>query len=411
MCVKAMIISLGGSPQPVITSITHYQPSFISFIASHDTCNLIAEIEKTIKENSKLQYKKEITLVDDINNLMHCYQKSEEAVHRVLKRNCNKDEVIVDYTGGTKNMSVALALAAVTHGFSFSYVGGTDRTKDGIGIVKDGSEEVYQNINPWDFLALDEKKKIAAFLSAADFKAAKDLLEELASKTVKNRAVFRKTGLMVELLYQWDLFNYRKAHQIYSRKDLSDLLESEDSSLRNFVEHIFKLKDFLEVLVENEGKPHKNLVLDMFANAERRYKQGKIDDAILRLYRIVEMMAQERLMSMYGIDSSNVDIEKVPANLREEFKTRNADSKSGKIKIGLNPSYRLLKELDDGLGTVFFDNKHNFESIQSARNLSYLAHGFSSPKESTYINLREFILGLGFFKQDEAPVFPELKWH
>jgi len=183
MDVKAMVISLGGSPQPVIASIAKYQPSFISFLASHDTCNLIADIEKTAKQTHSLQYKKEITLVDNINDLMHCYQKAEEAVQRILKKNYNKDEVIVDYTGGTKNMSVALSLAAVTHGFSFSYVGGTERTKDGVGIVMDGTEEVYQSINPWDFLALDEKKKIAAFVNAADFKAAKNLKDTCSDRT------------------------------------------------------------------------------------------------------------------------------------------------------------------------------------------------------------------------------------
>ncbi|MEZ0329684.1 MAG: TIGR02710 family CRISPR-associated CARF protein [Dissulfuribacterales bacterium] len=411
MTTEAMIISLGGSPQPVITSIIKYRPLFISFLVSHDTCNLIADIEKTLTQDHEIHYKKEITLVDDVNELMHCYQKAEEAVSRILRHQYNKDKVIVDYTGGTKNMSVALALAAVTHGFSFSYVGGKDRTKDGIGIVKDGSEEVYQSINPWDFLALDEKKKIAAFINVADFKAAKDLLEELASKAVKNRAIFRKTGLIVELLYQWDLFNYKVACQIYRRKELTDLLDSDDPNIKDFADHIFKLQSFLEVIVKNEGKPHKNLVLDIFANAERRYKQGKIDDAILRLYRLVEMMAQERLMSSYQIDSSNVDLGKVPKNLREEFETRNADGKTGQIKIGLNASYRLLKELGDGLGTVFFDNKHIFENLQSARNLSYLAHGFSSPKPDTYSNLKRFILGLGFFQEDEAPVFPELSWH
>ncbi len=71
--------------------------------------------------------KAEITLADNVNDLLQCHEKAEEAVERVIKKGYGKEDVIVDYTGGTKNMSVAIALASITHGFSFSYVGGKER--------------------------------------------------------------------------------------------------------------------------------------------------------------------------------------------------------------------------------------------------------------------------------------------
>lgn len=404
MDIKAMIISVGGTIQPIVKSISEYSPEFVSFFASQDTVSKLIEIESELKNNS-VNIKREITLIDDVNDLYHCYNKSIEAVKRVLSKGYNKDEVIVDYTGGTKNMSVALALASINFGFSYSYVGGIERTKEGVGIVIDGQEKIYQSINPWDFLAIDDKKRISNFFNTYHFKAARDICNELSEKTGKIKFLFRKIAFLIDFYYNWDLFNYTQALQILNRKEIYELEECEDAGIRDFAKKTFLFKDFIEKLSKNSNKPTLNLILDLFANAERRFEQGKIDDAVLRLYRIVEMIAQYKLLTYYEINTSNVDLTKIPETLRTEYDKRD---ESGKIKIGLNQSYRLLRALDDDLGKIFEEEQRNFNNIQNARNNSYLAHGFSSPKETTYTGLREFILKLNFINVDEIPILPKL---
>jgi len=59
---------------------------------------------------------------------------------------------VADFTGGTKTMSVALALATVQAVGRYTYVGGTERTKDGPGMVVDGKERMLHQANPWDAL-------------------------------------------------------------------------------------------------------------------------------------------------------------------------------------------------------------------------------------------------------------------
>lgn len=66
-------------------------------------------------------------------------------------------EVCVDYTGGTKTMSVALALATIEESCCYSYVGGGERSKGGVGVVIDGSEKMHFIDNPWDEIAQAEK--------------------------------------------------------------------------------------------------------------------------------------------------------------------------------------------------------------------------------------------------------------
>ncbi len=41
---KTMLISVGGTPQPIIKAICEYKPEFISFFASQDTRDLVGKV-------------------------------------------------------------------------------------------------------------------------------------------------------------------------------------------------------------------------------------------------------------------------------------------------------------------------------------------------------------------------------
>jgi len=405
--IGAMIISIGGTPAPIIKSIIHYRPEFISFLASQDTFHNASDIKKACQEKS-VNFRSEVTMVDNVNDLLHCFEKAEEAIKRVTDKDFSKDRVIVDYTGGTKNMSVSLALAAINQGFSFSYVGGKERTKNGVGIVIDGAEEIYKSVNPWDFLAINEKRQIALLFNQYQFMAAKQLCDSLSEKATRQKTLFKKIGFAIEGYYLWDLFRHKDALERFQRAKIEEIQESGEVAFEEFAAKAKENIRFLEVLIKNSQKLSINYILDIFANAERRFEEGKIDDAILRIYRLSEMIAQERLINNYGIDTSNVKPDQIPANLRDEFVRRYKNSMDNKIKLPQGASFELLCALDDELGRAFERNKKTFLDIQSSRNQSYLAHGFSSSKDSTYRKLRDFLLGLEVIKVEEVPIFPKI---
>lgn len=91
---KAMIITVGGTPPPIIKSICEYRPEFVSFFASQDTNDLIKTIKDETLKNGVV-IKSELTLADDVNDFFHCHSKADEAVIRVLNKGYNKDDVIV----------------------------------------------------------------------------------------------------------------------------------------------------------------------------------------------------------------------------------------------------------------------------------------------------------------------------
>jgi len=405
--IRAMIISVGGTTEPITKSITEYRPEFVSFFASQDTCDKISEIKRELQE-AKLSIKNEVTLADDVNDLYHCFGKAEEAVKRALSKGYNSEEVVVDYTGGTKNMSVALSLSSITHGFSFSYVGGTERTKGGVGIVISGKEKVCESVNPWDFLAIDDRKKISIFFNASQFKAAKELADEALEKSTKYKTVFKKLGFLIDGYYNWDLFRHGDAKGKFERARIEELLETDDERIRLFAKATLQLKPQLELLSQQQRQPDRLFVLDIFSNAERRFNEGKTDDAIVRLYRVVEMLAQERLLDKHGIDTSNVPEEKIPRQARDEFVSKYKDKKDGKIKISQNAAFGLLDALGDELGKEFNKRLPQFRQLQSQRNNSYLVHGFACAGENTYQKFREFILDLSIFKAQDVIVFPRL---
>ena len=407
--IQAMIISVGGTPAPIIKSICEYKPEFVSFFASQDTSDHVKSIKDEVLK-SGINFKSELTLADDVNDLFHCHGKAEEAVRRVLSRGYGKESVIVDYTGGTKNMSVALALAAINQGFCFSYVGGKERTKNGTGIVIKGQEEIYHCINPWDFLAVEERKKIATLFNQYQFKAAKEIIDNLYEKNVNKKALFKKLGYLVQGYYMWDLFRHRDALSCFERAKVDEITKDDDEQIHAFARETNKKMIFLKVVIPpgNNGKnPSMPYMLDLYANAERRYGEGKVDDAILRIYRLVEMGAQERLWNKYSIHVSDVKTNQIPDILKNDFE-KHKSKRGGKIKIPLTAAFDLLHALGNELGSVFEKRKEDFLSIQSARNYSYLAHGFESAKEKTYISLRDFVLSLDLFKQEEAPSFPKM---
>lgn len=326
----------------------------------------------------------------------------------MLSKGYRSDEVIVDYTGGTKNMSVALSLSAITHGFSFSYVGGAERTKGGVGIVINGKEKVCKSVNPWDFLAIDERKKISFLFNTNQFKAAKELADEALEKSTRYKTVFKKLSFLIDGYYNWDLFRHGDAKGKFERARIEELLETEDERIRLFAKATLQLKPQLELLSQQRRQPDRLFILDIFSNAERRFDEGKIDDAIVRLYRVVEMLAQERLLDKHGVDTSNVSEEKIPQQVRDAFISKYKDKKDGKIKIPQSTAFELLEVLGDDLGKEFHKRLPQFRQIQSQRNNSYLVHGFDCAGENTYLKFKEFILDLNIFRAEDVIVFPRL---
>jgi len=149
------------------------------------------------------------------------------------------------------------------------------------------------------------------------------------------------------------------------------------------------------------------LALDLIANAARHIESATLDDAVARLYRATEALAQARLQEHGFSKTDAVPFSKLPEALREEWKCR--PRKNGSLKLALQDDYKLLDALDDELGKRFIELKLNNEkSSLSARNQSILAHGFQPISKNAANALFSAVLKLAECTKNDLLTFPKI---
>ena len=120
----------------------------------------------------------------------------------------------------------------------------------------------------------------------------------------------------------------------------------------------------------NEIKPQ--LIADLLNNAKRRGAE-KYDDAVARLYRTVELIAQCILKEKYGIDTSNIEIDKLSTLARSQMQFRKVALEKLHADFSRAINYCIY---DEEIGKKFSDDNKLKDLLK--RNYSILAHGLNS---------------------------------
>lgn len=378
---KLMIMSLGGSPEPLITSIDAHRPEKIFFLASHDSVALAGEILKGREPKPAAVY--EIT--DDPNSMFESYKAARRCVDRAVKTGALPEDVVVDYTGGTKVMTAALILATIGRPYRFNYVGGEQRNKNGLGTVIDGCEKMFAEMNPWSVFAEEERRQVVTLFNRRRYSAVDEIIR-IASERELPREIdeyFRFIRPLAAGFLFWEQFSHEKAEEAIGKgmKYLNDYLRNYgDSQLEPFAATVGRCKEQLDRIIRetsNLKKLHPILVDDLLNNARRRLADGRCDDAAARIYRALELYGQIEFERVAGCLNSNVPKDAIPETLRDEFISRYADPQSGAIKLPLHATFRYLKETGQASGNRYFENIKAIKKIQSSRNDSILAHGIN----------------------------------
>ncbi|RLC91995.1 MAG: TIGR02710 family CRISPR-associated protein [Chloroflexi bacterium] len=405
---RAMLISVGSTSEAIVYTLKQTRPSCVIFFLSPETKERVPAIIRALDFELK-GFDQIITPSAEL--LWECYKTLLDQLPQKLQTwRIEPRDLVVDYTGGTKTMSAALVLATIDLGCSYSYVGGVERDKGGIGVVLDGKERMWYVDNPWDDMAVFERKKANLLFNAARYAAAKMVLDDICSKVSPQQRPFYETWSGIVHAYDlWDRFKHKEAHHLLGRglRDLR-LMASSSDSLQRKVGQLDQNFSFLSQLTE--GKDKGLLVYDLVANAMRRADlENKYDDAVARLYRAIEKAAQDRLRAAYQIEPSSASPQAIPATLRAEYLARYSDDK-GRLRIPLYACYRLLAEQGDGLGARFLDRyEHDLKALLGERNDSILAHGDKSVREERYRELLRVVMDFIPLEEEKIPRFPDLE--
>jgi len=408
---QAMLVSLGGSREPVLFTLNQQRPAHVVFFVSPQSETELQMVIQGLNFRCRFNH----IVSPSAEDLGECYRALREQLPTMLTQwGLSEDDLVVDYTGGTKSMSAALVLATVERAQRYSYIGGVERDKGGVGVVLDGRERMLYVHNPWKEWAQEERKRISLYFAAARYATALAELQRLQQHAdAAEQSLLRALASAVEGYRDWDNFRYQAALPKLGAQALRFLKpyalgNTQNPELARFVLEVETNLEFLGRLTAANTRDEA-YVLDLIANADRRARiEGKYEDAVARLYSGLERAARFRLRRQYRINTEDVKREQLPEVLREEYMQKYLDQRDGKLKVPLVAAYRLLEALGDALGGAFTLRQEEILELLNLRNSSPLGHGESPVGAEGYERFRSVLIALLALDESALPRFPEL---
>lgn len=339
----------------IVASIRNSNPDYIVFMVTEESkAGTIPEIKNLYPELPD----NEPVLIKDMNDVNSIYRVIRDGIQELKSRGY---DVVIDFTSGTKAMSASAVLAATSEAVMLSYVAGK---RIGGKVVK--GEEQILSYSPVKGIVDFQEKILKELFNTYQYESCLEIIRRIGEMTsdpevVENLSRYRQ---LAEGYSLWDKFEHKKALEI---------LRTFDNSLVNIEAN----KRILFRMEKGGYKDYRLLICDLMNNAKRRGEEGKYDDAVARLYRITELIAQSVLRTKYEITSSDVDLWQLKSLNRMEKKTVEKYEKlrdeKGKIKLPLKKNFELLNDLRDEIGEKFLADNH-MKDMLAKRNNSILAH-------------------------------------
>lgn len=370
--------------QKLYSTITKIYPHHVVFFASDKSKLTIDYIEDLFKKDNDefiLGEDYQIVQLEAIDDFNACFEVFESKVWDFkYSENPNDYQIIMDYTSGTKTMSAAMACCGMFYRTDLISIGGDRST----GEVSAGTELInYQNLYKiYDRLVLVRSRHN---FNSYRFRECMEILRYIVDLSIHKESFLA----LCEGYYAWDIMEFEEAYN-HLRKVNANHMEVVE------IKKILKKNlNALGIIVNSRSENLKNcyILASLINNSIRRAEEYKYDDAIARLYRSFELIAQIRL-TKYGIESSDVDVSLLnEKGVSKEFiedleKTR----EDGKIRIGLIKDFLLLNELNDDLGEIYIENENKIKNLTQKRNNSILAHGLDSQSKQDFDDFLEVVL-------------------
>lgn len=404
---RILLVTVGGSPDPVIFAVQALRreqassPVEVVFICSVEPCPK-PSLEQVIGEGfpchhflpdgsqqagANLLRQLEITDFDpdrhlvgipDPDDLADAYQRIRDHIQR-LRGNGFRGRIRGDYTGGTKSMSAALAMACVQLGADIGVVSGP---RTNLEKVDQSESTLLMDIAPLHATHQLESQ-LKPILSTHNYGEAAQLLRQYLHNhgrriSAETTAEAEELLTIVEVLETWDRFRWQEA--LERAEQLS--LTTQAPELVAWWKRVVMARACMDGHDPGEEITGYELVQDLLLSAERCGRRAHYDDAVARLYRALELLAQTYV---------TLEIKITPDSNWETARCTLLDGTQLKVAgAGITALYKWLEEYepDQGLGRIFKRRKHKFYDLLRARNRSLLAHGFSPLSQNSWTVLQ-----------------------
>jgi CRISPR-associated protein (TIGR02710 family) len=401
-----LICTVGGSHQPIVTSIQQHRPLCVHFLCSDDRERTKGSYHQVIGSGLVLKSRPDLPAPDlpniatlaglteaqvrihklrNIDSLDACYLMAVEVIAQA-RRERPRARLVIDYTGGTKSMTAGLVAAALDDGqCEMALVAGV---RANLQSTQDQTQTA-RAVHVGDTQIRRRMRVAAELVHHYDYVAAEHVLRDAARRYGGNELVERlNRGIALCRAFDaWDKFQHAEAQR---------LLEPHQSQ---FVPWWQAIKVLAELAHASVSKPAPQpeaaqpvrrggqygfvQVEDLLLNAERRAQQQRFDDAVGRMYRALELTAQTWLHLKHGLNTSDLDVARLPEPLKSDWER--LATPDGKLQIGLWKAWELIAAFpDDPLGHLFAQQRSAIRDFLQMRNLSLFAHGTQPVAQAEY---------------------------
>ena len=272
--------------QKLYSTINKLYPNHVVFFASSKSEHTIPYIGELFKNDGDEFVEGEdyqIVTIEAIDDFNSCFETIESKIWDYdFKDDKQKYQIIMDYTSGTKTMSAAMACCGMFYSKDLISVGG-DRSQ---GEVSAGTEIInYQNLYKiYDKFAL---MRVRYNFNSNRFMPCIDILNFIVDLNIHKESFLD----LCKAYYAWDNMEFENAYNHLIKVDANQI---------EFVEIKNDIKNNLRALgniVRSKSENLKNcyILASLINNSIRKAEEYKYDDAIARLYRSFELIAQIRL--------------------------------------------------------------------------------------------------------------------
>ena len=293
-------------------------------------------------------------------------------------------KIILDLTRGKRIMSVGAGIVGAFFGFDLVYIDEDwlDDIKRGV----PGTEKLVASKNPFEVFGDLEGQEARELFNNYNYGAAIFFYKRLKEKV----ADFRKIEIeeiMSEAYLHWNSFNFRAAFskfELLIKKAKQYNIKLDSKILNNF--EVIKILNSMNTSNPGNMDDTSNLhiIIDLYANSLRKAETRAFDDAISRLYRVLELISQYRLRS-YGIETSRPELKNISEDYKKIVKDIYGIEKDTPLEVGLKDGYILLFILKDYIvENDSLDDLRKMLGVIRTRDTSIIAHGLQLAGENAF---------------------------
>lgn len=358
-------------------------------VAFKDILDNVEDLKSYYKETYGTDLNLNVLILKNLDNLDYVFDRFKYKINEFPD-----SEIIINYTYGSSKLTAIAIIIARLYGLKIQNKLEINDT------AKISKFNVVEEDNDSSIMYIIKK-----LFNSYDFRIAKDLLEE---KYTSPGMIKQRFSEIIDLYLKWDSFEYVDG-------DYGELTEF-FSNLNNLPNNVKSLK----ILSDKNNKLFNSYrIADLINNSKRRIEEKKYEDAIIRLYRTLELIAEVRLMEKYGIKKDDVHIDElrkldIEKNAVQKIIDR-LDYKYPKYNLSLTSSFFLLQKLYDDVGKHYYYNKDLYQQIFQKRNISVLVHGNYTYDVEEVKNMYEMVLSMAKIhdknmeKYMEDTTFPKFK--